>query len=494
VTQAVSLGHQAVRGAFWTIASGVGSRALGLIGTLVVTRFIAPAEYGEVTVTSVIVLTVQQLSTFGQGQYVIAAPEAGRAVAFHATFYHLVSGVVAFGALFAFGSGLGPLVGAPHIALFLPGLLLAAVIDRLSYIPERVLIRDMRFGALSGARSAGDVAYSLASVGLAALGWGAMAIVWGNLLRSVIRSFGMMLPIQWRDWIEPCRIRMKETRELFAFGLPLALAAIGTFAARRWDNLLVSRYFGPGTAGMYNLAYNLADVPAIQVGEQVGDVLFPSFSRLDEERRKDALLTSLNLLALVVFPLAVGLGAVAPTVVKVLFDPRWHPVAPMLVLLSGLSITRPIGWNIAAYLKAHQMPRVVMWIEFLTVGALLAGVMTLGRLSPLWTCVAVGIAFAIQSLAGFLVIRRVDGIPLKRLLGTLVGPLLASLAMALAVVAVRGALHTDDWSLPALGLAVETLVGAISYVAAALVVARRSSLDLVRRIREAFSRRRRSKA
>ena len=111
---------------------------------------------------------------------------------------------------------------------------------------------------------------------------------------------------------------------------------------------------------MYNLAYNLADVPAIQVGEQVGDVLVPSFARMEPERRPAALLRSLTLLGLVVFPLAVGLGAVAETVVRALLDPRWHPVAPMLMVLSALSVTRPIGWTVTSYLQARQMPRLIM--------------------------------------------------------------------------------------------------------------------------------------
>ncbi|HEX3772971.1 MAG TPA: oligosaccharyltransferase, partial [Polyangiaceae bacterium] len=63
----MALVRDTVRGALWTIASGMGSRAVGLIGTLVVTRFIAPAEYGEVTVAAVLVMSANQFSTIGFG-------------------------------------------------------------------------------------------------------------------------------------------------------------------------------------------------------------------------------------------------------------------------------------------------------------------------------------------------------------------------------------------------------------------------------------------
>jgi PST family polysaccharide transporter len=95
---------------------------------------------------------------------------------------------------------------------------------------------------------------------------------------------------------------------------------------------------------MYNLAYNLADVPAIQVGEQIGDVLLPSFARMDPAHRPDALVRSMTLLALVVFPLAVGLGAVAPTLVATIFNARWRPIAPMLVSCPPCPSRDPGGW------------------------------------------------------------------------------------------------------------------------------------------------------
>src|SRR5262245_39542609 len=290
----MSLARKAVRGAFWTISSGIGSRAVGLVGTLIVTRFIAPAEYGEVSVAAVLVLTANQFSTLGLGQYLIANPEAGRSVGFHATLYHVTLGLLVLGALLPLGGVLTPLLDAPGATAFLPGLVLAALLDRVGFVPERILVRDLRFGVLSAGRSGADLAFSVVCVALAAVGWGGMALVMGNLARSLLRSSVFVLAVQRRDWLEPGRPDLEVTRKMFAFGLPLSGAALAAFASRRWDNLLVSSFFGAAPAGMYNLAYNLADVPAVQVGEQIGDVLFPSFARLDAERGKRALLRALT--------------------------------------------------------------------------------------------------------------------------------------------------------------------------------------------------------
>jgi lipopolysaccharide exporter len=482
----MSLGTKAVRGAVWTISSSIGARAIGLAGTLAVTRFVTPAEYGEVSVAAVLAMTANQLSTLGVGQYIIARPLAGRDVAFHATVCHTGLGALALALMVAAGDWLGGVLGAPNAGIFLPGLAAGVLIDRLGFMPERLLVRDMKFGVISIGRTAGDVLYTVASVGLAVAGWGAMAIVAGNIARAVSRAVIFTVATNHRDWLEPCRLSLTKTRELLGFGVPLSVAGLAAFAARRWDNLLFSGFFGPGVAGMYNLAYNLADVPAIQIGEQVGDVLLPSFARMDRERRKRALVRSLELLALVVFPLAIGLGVVAPTLVDLLFDERWAPVAPMLLLLSALSVTRPIAWTVFSYLQARGKPNAIMTLELLKLLLLAAALATFGRSSPLWGCGAVGIAFAIHMLANLWLVRRLDCIELRESLGAIAGPLAACMPLAAGVWGARALLVTLGIERGGVLLTGEVAAGAVAYALAALVLVPDASRGLVSRTREAM--------
>jgi PST family polysaccharide transporter len=373
---------------------------------------------------------------------------------------------------------------------FLPGLVLAAVFDRAGFVPERLLVRDLRFGALSAIRTAADLAYSVVSIALAALGWGGAAVVGGNLARSGLRALLFTVCVKRRAWLEPGKLSMRETRELLAFGVPMALGASCAFAARRWDGLLVSRFFGPGPTGAYNLAYNLADVPAIQIGEQIGDVLLPGFARLDGERRKVALVRALSLLALVVFPLAVGLGAVAPTLVVVLFDARWQSIAPMLVVLSALSVTRPVGWVVASYLQARHLPSRIFALEIVKLVCLVGGIVSFGRISPLATCAAVGFAFAIHALLSLWLVEKIDGIPLRSTLASLAPALGACVPMTIAVLAARALMLKAGGVTPVFALAVEVAAGAGAYAVGAWLFARRVSEDLIARLVEAVRARR----
>ena len=485
-----ALARRATLGAVWTISTSVGARAVGLAGTLLLTKFIAPDVYGEVSLAAVIIQTAHAVSSCGLSQYLVSKPHEGRAAAFHATFYFMLLGVIALGVAVALRDPLGVLIGAPGMGRYLPGLALAGLLERVGTVQDRILVRDMRFREVGLLRSLGEVAYAVVTVALAWAGWGAAAVVWGSIVRSAVRLASLSLITPRREWLSPSRITLARTRELFAFGLPMSAAALAGFGSRRWDNLLFSSLFGEATAGLYNLAYNLADIPATQIGETIGDVLVPSFAQMDSDsRRQAALLRSMRLLILIVAPLALGLGVIAPTLTRALFDPRWAEVAPMLTLLSALSVVRPIGWIGASYLQVKNRPRTIMLLEITKTVGLLAAIALLGRLGPRWACAAVGIAFALGSFGYFWVIRRIDGLTLREQILPLLPPVLACAPMVLAVLAVRRGLVALGGAPSGVGLGAELLVGALVFIPSAFALAPAASRDLITLLQTALPRR-----
>jgi PST family polysaccharide transporter len=482
--------RKAVLGAAWTIATGVGSRALGLVGSLAVTYFVARSELGEVSDAAVAVLLANQFSSLGVGQYYVARPTAGRDVAWHATLVHVALGLLALAGILLLTHPLGVWMKAPALGRYLPGLALAALLDRVSYMPERVLARAMRFRIVSVCRTVGEIAFTATSVTLAALGFGAMSIVVGTGLRSAVRLAAMCGSVPREDWIQPVAVSWPLVRAMVRFGVPMTVGTAAGFASTRVDNMIVSGLFGTDVVGAYNLAYNVADVPATQVGEQIGDVLLPSFAHMSADECRVALVRSTGLLALVTFPLAVGLGAVAPTLVAVLLRPEWRDVGPMLATLSALSVLRPIGWTVSAYLLAKNRPRTDATLEVLKLSAVVVFLLTLGRAGPVSACVAVGLAFAVHSLASMAAIQKTDGIALATLAARCAGPLAACVPMAGAVIGVRHLFDNVGAGPAAASLAAQIAAGMLVYPAAALVLARSVSGDLVAVVTSALRRRR----
>jgi lipopolysaccharide exporter len=143
----MSLANKAARGALWTIASSMGGRTVGVLGTLVMTRFLHPHQIGEVASATVLAMTANWISIWGFGQYAVVKGRGSAAaeVTWHATVSYAALGAIALGLMAIFGGRLAGWFGAPEAAAFVPGMALALFIQRLGAVPERVLTRQLRF-------------------------------------------------------------------------------------------------------------------------------------------------------------------------------------------------------------------------------------------------------------------------------------------------------------------------------------------------------------
>jgi lipopolysaccharide exporter len=254
-------------------------------------------------------------------------------------------------------------------------------------------------------------------------------------------------------------------------------------AASTWDNLIILRLFGAQVMGAYALSYSLAETPLIYVAERMGDVLMPAFSKMDPAERPAAVVRAASLMALVVAPLGVGLGAVAPTVARVFFDARWAGMASILTMLSVMTVFQPVAWSAIAYLQAEKMTRPIMVMSFARTALVLGSVALLGWLGgPVLACAGVGAGFAAHSVLTVLVTARFTRLTARAYFESVARPLLACVPMFVAVASLR--VFLAGRHVPAsLSLTAQVICGAVVYLGAALVIADANVRELLRMVR-----------
>lgn len=484
----MSIAQKAARGVAWNMVLGIGSRILQLVGTLILTRFIAPEAYGAVLAASIAVVTAGAFTSFAFGQFLIAR-RSGPEVCFQAAVVHVALGVATMVAVVACADPLGDWLETPQLASFIPAFALAHLLERIRYVPERILIRALRFRTLATVNASAEVLFTVVALALAAR-HGAQAIAIATIVRAAF-SMAAFLAISPRaEWLRPSRLEPAVVREMFAYGLPVLVAALADRAATRWDSLVMSKLFGPAVMARYNLSYSLAETPINSVAEHIGEVLMPAFSAMGEAERRRAVVKSAAQMALVVSPLGVGLGAIAPNVVAAFFDARWAPMAPMLVILSVMTVFRPMTWPAIAYLQAISRTRLIMVLAIARAVLVLALVTAGGLLGgPLWATGGACLAYAIYSLGTIAISANTTGVAAGPYLAGVTRPLLACIPMFGATLEAGRWLAASAVPLP-LTLAVQVAVGGVSYVAGAWLFARPALLDFLRLARAALQRRR----
>ena len=463
---------------------------VGVLGTLVITRFLKPDVIGEISDATILCMTANWITIWGFGQYSVVKGRGAEAaeVTWHATVFYIVLGVISIGAVALFGGRLTPFLDAPHAAVYVPGMALSVFIRRLGAMPERILVQQMNFRPSGMALALGEVAFTAAALPLAASGWGGWSLVVANNVKSIIAVVILINAAGVRSWATPTPLRMERIKDMLRFGLPLGIQGIAHQASRYWDNLAVSSFFGTTATGAYNMAYNLADIPAIQVGEQIALVLLPSIAELPKERRPRALERSTALLSLIIYPLAVGLGLVAyPLIGLILPADKWQEVAPLLTVLACLSVFRPITWVLSAYMEAEAKTNRLMFLELAKVAVIVGGIALLAPYGLRVAAGAVGIAFGATAIAGVAIVAAEPGGPSPwRLFVGFFQPLVACVVMAGAVIGVNAALRLAGVEHPAIYLVAEIVAGATAYVVAALAICRETSRDLLGLLKKAL--------
>ncbi|HWO17372.1 MAG TPA: oligosaccharide flippase family protein [Kofleriaceae bacterium] len=485
----MSVARQAAHGVAWNMLFGVGSRVLQLVGVLVLTHWIAPEKYGPVIAASILVTTASMLTSFAFGQYLIAK-RAPPEVAFQALIVHVGLGVAAMAVVYVLRHPLGEFFGTPETYQYVLGFTVAVMLDRSRYIPERLLLRALRFRAVAAINATGELAYITTALAAAKL-LGPNAIVLGWLVRSSLTCALYFRTAPRAEWAAPARLRGADVGNLFGYGLPIMIGSISDHLATRFDNLIMSKLFNAAVMARYNLSYSLAEMPVNAIAVQIGDVLMPAFSKMEDEQRRSAVVRAASLMSLIVSPLGVGLAAVSATLVAAFFDQKWGPeMAPMLGILATTGVVRPMTWSAVAYLQSVQKTRLIMYSSFFRAIVVLSLVGVCGYLGgENWACIGAAVGFALHSLLTIIGAGRIAGFSAGAYLLGVGRPLLPCVPMYLAVVGAQGAMA--ELGVPLLvSLVGQVVVGAVVYVGSALVLLRSSVQEFVRLGRDALRKRR----
>ncbi len=478
----------AVRSAAWTIGSSILARLIGIVGTLVITRYLNPDVLGEVTSASIVVLSANMLSNFGLGNYAIAKYKDGPDVTFVATVMYLGIGVLALGAVYLWGHRLSSVVNAPNMGQYIPGLVLATMFRRIAHMPDKVLAREMRFGAIAASIALGELSYTVVSVSLAMSGWGGAAVVWGNVVQGFVMSAVVISQVNWRSWLAPYKIRWARLKDQAYYGIPLGLVGSAHYASITWDNLIYQRYFGAAQMGLYNLGYGLATMPAAHIGDQVGSVLFPSMSKVDGDAKRRALVRGVGLMGLLVFPLGVGIFAISDSLIAAVLNEKWQGVAPILSALSLVIVVQPITWVAGPYLLAKGHNWSLSAQEFVKLVALAGGLMLFAPWGPVWACAGVGFAYTINAITYYYKLVS-DGISARQLALAMGLPLLPCLPMVMAVFGTRYGLTSLGIDNSLVLLLAEIAAGALVFIPAAFLLCGSIARDFIELVKASLGRR-----
>ena len=459
----------------WRWGTQVVAQAITWASTILVVRLLAPSDYGLYAMTQAVVTALAFLNGHSFATSLVQAERVDeRRIGQVFALLLLLNGFLALTQFL-----LGPLAaryyGEPLVADMLRVQALMFLTIPFAALPQELLARRIEFRMQGLVNLATALIGAATALVLAWRGFGVWALVYAPVAMFATRAIGLTLAA--RVLVRPV-FDLRGAGDLAAFGGALTICQFLWIVQSQADIVIAGRSFGAHELGLYAEALFLTLIITARFLPPVNDVAFPTYAELYKTGRPLApfFLKMQRMVALVVAPAYVGLSLVAAPAVLTLFGQKWAAMAP---IVAGLALAMPaFALQIVCSPATNGMGRARTYMFTNGAGAVLFPLLFLAGVSagPQGLVAAWWIgAPALLAFTYALTLPQI-GASWRALAAALAPPAAATAIMAAAVLAARAALPGLP---PPLELAALASVGAVSYGAALLVVARDSVGEIV---------------
>jgi O-antigen/teichoic acid export membrane protein len=427
--KAKNSGNSIIKGTFFTVSIRWVDRFVGLVSTFILARVLTPEDFGIVAIATLSVGLTNVFLNFGVQVPLIKIQDATKAHYDTAWTIKVLQGLLVTLIL---------LVASPFVAEYfhaersLKPLYFLAFMPFLTGLQNIGLVdfhKSMRFDAEFRYLVTRRVLGFFVTVVLAWTLRSYWALVFGSLATALI---GTVLSYV----IHPMRpsFSLKEWRPIFSISQWMLLKNIGEYLQGNLQNFFVGRWFSSSVLGSYTLAANISVMPSSELLAPFNRVLFPAFSRHQNNwpELKRLFLLAQGLQTLIAIPASAGLALVAQEAVPVLLGNKWLAAIPFVQILSWIGFFEAITTSSGYVMLVLGYVRLNVMVSFIQVGvfASLALLMSSGSdaIEIAWLRLVVAV---VGALATFVLVRVVfPVVSVGDFVRNAIRPILGVIAMA----------------------------------------------------------------
>lgn len=333
-----SLREKSVRGVAWSAIERFALLGIQFVVQIVLARLLTPADYGVVGMLSVFLAISQTFIDSGFTNALIQNQRRTERDFATAFFFNAAVSVLFYVLLFA---------GAPLIADFyaMPQLVpvtrvigLSLVFSALSAVHRTQLTIRVDFKTQAKASLSAVVLSGAVGIAMAYCGFGVWALVTQTLVNTGAGTLMLWCFVRWRP---RCFFSFASFRPMFSFGSKLLCASLMHTVYANLYPLVVGKFFSAEALGYYSRAEQMASLPASTGSGILGRVTFPLLATVqdDDARLGDVYRKYLRVATGAIAPVMLGLCALSEPVVLVLLGEKWLPAVPLMRVLC-------LGWMI----------------------------------------------------------------------------------------------------------------------------------------------------
>lgn len=338
---AESLKHKMVNGTLWSAIERFSVQGILFVVMIIMARRLTPADYGLVAELTVFIAIAQSLVDSGFSQALIRKQNRSQTDNSTVFYFNIVIGFILYAVLYFCAPIIARFYGQPELILLTRVIALGLVMNSFVVVQRALLTIAIDFKTQAKASLIAALISGAIGITMVYTDFGYWSIVWFQL-----SNYGITVILLWilSKWRPSLIYSWASFRELFSFGSKLALSSIINTLYTNIYIIIIGKFFKASDLGFYTRAHQFADLPSSNLTGIMQRVTYPVLCSIqnDDNRLQSIYRRFLRASAFVIFPLMLGLSAVAYPLVMVLFKEQWLFTATLLQIICFSRMWFPI--------------------------------------------------------------------------------------------------------------------------------------------------------
>ncbi len=330
-----NIGARTRTAAGWQFLSRGINTALQMVTSIVLARLLMPDDFGIIAMAMMVTGLGLVFQDLGLGQALVQRERISEKHTRAAFWGTLVMAGLLYGSV---------VLSAPHIGVFFDEPRMVPVIKTIAFVflfapfavvPRSMLQRDLDFKTQFFATLIGSLGYGIVGIGMALLDYGYWALVGAALASAGGNAVTLCILMR---YLPPFVPSFRGLGDLYGFGTGATGVGLLNYIAQQIDYLVIGRWLDSAALGLYEKAFRLVHAPLAIIGGIISPVLFPVFSRLQEQqaRAREIMGKILTVVAALSFPPLAVFAVAAPELIPLVLGEQWvDAVAPAQILAAA---------------------------------------------------------------------------------------------------------------------------------------------------------------
>jgi teichuronic acid exporter len=325
----------------WDLIGKIGNQSVGFVISIILARLLVPEDFGLLAVIVSFSSLVSGFVNLGFSSAIIQSSKVNKNQLNSVFVLNLTIGLSLTVLFFLCSNFIAEFYDNDKIISISKVFSLTFVINSFGLVSMALLQKAIKFKEIMLVNLFSGLISGIVGLLLAFMDYGVWAIVIQSLLNEFLRA---ILSVKFSDYSPQFYFSIKSIKPLWSYGAPLFISGLFNSIFSKIDYLIIGKFFPAALLGLLYRAKSFRTLIIRYTTESLGKVLFPVFSKKQDDIAwiSNTVSLSLKLSFYLILFFSILLFTIGEEMFIILFSEKWLGAVPFFKILILSSVTFPM--------------------------------------------------------------------------------------------------------------------------------------------------------